>query len=154
MAIRYVKQRDEYSCGPIAILNAMKWLGKPVTYKDLARLKDICCCRSPNGTWPKVISVVLKILKIKYLYKAKPSIKEIDKHLDDGGSILLVHYYNITRGHYVLCIGKTEKYYTLINDGMNNTITRCHKNTMKKMLHTKHKTLRQYGPCCWFIFKE
>jgi hypothetical protein len=44
-------------------------------------------------------------------------------------------------GHYVFCIGRTEYYYTLVNDVctkdgelLANTINEKHRNTMKKML--------------------
>lgn len=31
--VRYCKQQDKYTCGPIAFLNLLKWQGKSATYK-------------------------------------------------------------------------------------------------------------------------
>ena len=39
---RFIKQRDLFRCGPVAVLNSLKFFGKKVTYKDLPRISKIC----------------------------------------------------------------------------------------------------------------
>lgn len=47
----YVVQRDSYRCGPVAILNALRWAGKDVLYKSqIGRLTQLCECVQPKGT--------------------------------------------------------------------------------------------------------
>jgi hypothetical protein len=48
---RYCKQRDNYSCAPIAILNALKWTGKNKTLKDLSKLKKELQTTKQDGTY-------------------------------------------------------------------------------------------------------
>jgi hypothetical protein len=47
----YIVQRDSYRCGPVAILNALRWAGADVTYKGMiGRLTQMCECKLPKGT--------------------------------------------------------------------------------------------------------
>jgi hypothetical protein len=39
---RYLRQRDQYSCSAIALLNLDKWRGIRVTQKNLAQYKKLC----------------------------------------------------------------------------------------------------------------
>jgi len=57
---RFCKQRDDYSCGPIALLNIDKFFGRRVTYKDLPRYrKRVRCEKKIGGTATRYISKVL-----------------------------------------------------------------------------------------------
>jgi hypothetical protein len=56
--MRLCKQRDKYSCGPIALLNIDKLFGLRRTYKDLPRYQKKVKC-DPDGTYTKEISRVL-----------------------------------------------------------------------------------------------
>lgn len=51
--VRFVGQRDEYACGAIAVLNAAKFFGLPMTGRDMGYLKRLCRTGPPpGGTWP------------------------------------------------------------------------------------------------------
>jgi hypothetical protein len=56
---RYLRQRDHYSCGPVALINYHKWLGLPATGRQLKRYQRICKCRRPNGTHPHGFSTAV-----------------------------------------------------------------------------------------------
>lgn len=153
MAIRYVKQRDSYSCGPVAIINILKWLGvEKVTYKLLPFAQIICNC-STDGTHDIDIEKAMKYLEITKKRKISPSIKEVDKHLISGGIILISYVTIFDDGHFSLCVGKHDgkhgPYYRVINSefGGNDLIYR---KDIIKMLH-RSKLEKSWT---WFIYKE
>jgi hypothetical protein len=89
--VRFVNQRDDFSCGTIALLNALKWLGKDVTYrKDFNRIK--CLCKTTTkGTFISDIYSALRALQItsKYRDSDEYSPSELLLHLYEGGSLIL-----------------------------------------------------------------
>lgn len=36
--VRYIRQRDKFRCGPVAVVNARKWRGECATYDDVLKL--------------------------------------------------------------------------------------------------------------------
>ncbi len=56
---RFCKQRDHYSCGPIALLNIDKFFGRRVTYKDLPRYRKRVQCKKTQWTTTQAISKIL-----------------------------------------------------------------------------------------------
>jgi len=55
---RYLRQRDSYSCGPIALLNARKFLRQRVTRADLP-MYHITCGTDETGThWGRLARTV------------------------------------------------------------------------------------------------
>ena len=150
MAIRYVRQNDNSSCGPIAIINTLKWLGnQEASYQLLPLFRKLChCTRSPGGTTPRHLGEVLMQQNIKYSHMPWPTLEIVNKHLDLGDAVLLKYVYGTSNGHYALCIGRTTKYYTVVNMLPGKTISKCHVNTMDKMLH---HMMPPHTPQCWFI---
>lgn len=48
---RYVRQRDNYSCGPVAIANALKWAGSKFSYRRYHPMFIAAAkCQKPRGT--------------------------------------------------------------------------------------------------------
>lgn len=63
--MRYCKQKLKYECGPIAILNLMKWLGLRVTYKkDMPSIKMMC--KYKKGVYNEDITRALNKLDISF----------------------------------------------------------------------------------------
>lgn len=57
LTIRYLKQRDPYCCGPVALLNYWKWYGHRVTFKGHFKLAaERCRYIKPNGTYRNCLS--------------------------------------------------------------------------------------------------
>jgi len=147
--IRYIRQRDQFSCGPVAIINTLKFLGCNITYKDLPLVQNLCKCKSPDGTNPENLEKALSMLGICFERKIKPSLKDIDGHIKSRGAILL--NYCISMGHYSLCVGKSgTNNYTLINDLDDITISGCDSLTIKHM--TEWGDREKYW--CWFILPK
>ncbi len=57
--MRYCKQRDQYSCGALALLNIDKFFGRRVTYKDLPKYRKLVNCHRVTGTQTPNISKVI-----------------------------------------------------------------------------------------------
>jgi hypothetical protein len=136
--VRYARQRDRYSCGPIVLLNALKWAGYQASVREYKKclMERTSCDRS--GTWGGGIDWGLRHtseLAVKKVFHI-PTLKELDKEIDKGRA-LIIRYLDGKGGHYVLCIGRTNKYYTLVNDTLNKTVTRCSRKMMAKVLRKK-----------------
>jgi len=141
----YVKQHDNYSCGPVAIINLCKWAGKNVSYKnDFAKITKMCKCKSPNGTFPENFNKCLrKCLKkcTKIQEVIKPSMKQINKHLLCNQALVLRYEVKPLHNHFILIVPSNGKTFTCINDG-------------DKIIKKYSKTIRQMKKIdAWFLIK-
>jgi hypothetical protein len=113
---RYTKQRDKFSCGPVAVHNLLIWAGVKVEFKvSIPLLIKMCKCIPIDGTsTSKLSKIVKKIGRDTMAYKCiethEPTMVEIEKHMHEGGAILGQYTYthNGKRGgHYYLLAGIT-----------------------------------------------
>jgi hypothetical protein len=147
---RYLGQRDSFRCGPIAIINIMKWAGYYCTEKkDLKRIAKQLKTTRCNGTSDTPIDKLLKQLNgIKATKgRAVTRTSRIDKELDKG-KIALIRYMNPYQkyGHIFLCVGKQGRYYVCVNDGGTRAISLQLKTHMRN-------TLRRDRTVVWFVEK-
>jgi len=159
---RYVRQRDFTSCGPVALINILKWLGCDITYNGYIDIARLLCKHEPGvdgGTEDKDMGRALKKLKIKFFKRKNPSLAQLDRHLDKGGIVLLDYcvpysskagkiHFEKGEGHFILCIHRSPKTYTVVNDGTKRTVGRRSRQTMQIMLEWDDDD--HYG---WFISK-
>lgn len=152
--IRYIKQRDKSSCGPIALINILKWLGYHITYDflDIARWacdwQDGRCIDA--GTLDRDMNKALKYFKIKNKKILNPKIKDINKHLKAGGIVLIGYCLpRESTNHFSLCIGTYERYYIMVNDDLNETIIARTKKEIKKYIRKKLSE-----PCYVWLISE
>jgi len=118
--MRYTKQRKSYNCGPVAILNAMRWAGQN---ENLSSIEEKCKCEFPYGTQPKDLNAAIDYYKKDLLVSYKrinPSIDNIKNHLRKGGIILYRYLYyvdNKVKGHYSVIDGlsRSEKSFYTVN---------------------------------------
>ena len=98
--MRFCKQRDHFSCGPVALLNVDKHFGQRVTYKDLPRYSKRVLCKSPGGTLTSEISKVIGRASRRTYKKAK-------QFIADGNCIIVQtkkyegHYYLLVMDQYM-----------------------------------------------------
>lgn len=131
---RYVKQKDECSCGPIALLNLKKWLDESITSSDLSKIKkDMGWPFGLNPNLEGTPSIHMTIYALKFLKKSflkhsqykinvslKQKIKTLTNHLDSNHAIILAHpalshpKSKIENWHYSLLI-KEKNHYLGIN---------------------------------------
>jgi len=164
--IRYLKQKEKGTCGPVAVINALKWAGLRVTEKT--HKKKIQKLTSYNmrhgrgfqGCFPFDIDYALSYYKSINIQKRRDKItfangnlfEEINYHLDNDGSLLIRYFWKPGKGHYSLCIGRTSRTYTLVNDSAEKTVINRSWRTMNKMLQTvNHAVGMEEHPVVWFL---
>ena len=134
---RYIKQKDKSSCGPIAILNILRWKGEAWATQSYLPVIKILCGWSKDGTYPTRMQSVMRALSIKYKVTTHLTLKEVDKHIDDGGIFLIGYAVDEKHSHYCLCIAKTKKSYTLVNRSKKST-SRCSRKVFRREILNQH----------------
>ena len=155
--MRYCKQRDSYSCGLVAVLNSMKWVGVRVSYDWVKPKQRTRGFSKILGIGVKNLSSLLRRSlqdECDIRFAAPPTYGCVKKHLEQGGIIILCSAYNTnpdTDGHYFLLTDVTSsgKTYTTINLYLNQTVAHIRSNTLRK-----HLSFRKPGyPRAWFLRK-
>ena len=102
--IRYVRQQDDFRCGPIAILNALKWAYpyRSIGHSKSRNLKSLCimCKTDRQGTIPDEFHTALKDFFPYVRRILKPTITQINRHLDNDRPLILGHSYIKDDGIY------------------------------------------------------
>jgi hypothetical protein len=153
--LRYTKQFNESSCGPVALLNAIKWAGYVATNKSHLRYyKNLC--KYNEGTYSKDLHRALKTVPELKIVKRSRSLTlcKLDKQLDIGNAVILTEHVNWEPGHYVFVSKRTSCFYTVINyySGKTDTfktIKRVSRTKMSKLL--SQKSMHGDKPEAWFL---
>lgn len=112
--IRYIRQRDKFSCFPIAVGNALKYYGYSFSYrKEQNILKEIFGTNKDEGGTPWAS---LKKLKTNDHFKVKKRMENIrfydlDIHLIKGGTAILTTSRDGTGYHSFFVFHTNNKYY-------------------------------------------
>ena len=122
--MRYVnKQQHKASCGPVAVINALKWLGCSVNYRDsLDIFKVLGYHENGGGTWKSGVINMLRFFKIRFEFKDRIKVRDIEKAIDDGYSVVLSYrwYENNKYGNHLVFIDKyTDKLIKSKNERFN-----------------------------------
>lgn len=155
--VRFLRQRDEYSCGPIAVLNALKWAGLSLTYKqNFKEIKELCKTTKSWGTTPSNITNVLSqyIEYICFEVKELITLKDIEKHIKHGGALILEYWFKDDLefdGHYVFILEKDEDSFIIANGMIGDlALSTCSREELKNMLRCK-KYRCTGSPSAWLI---
>lgn len=159
---RYIRQRDTYGCGPIAMMNAFKWAGFHFSYSELKPLfYALARCGYPDGCSPRYLDQGLRGLNeiwgspLKITRRYHVTKKEVDRRLDQGEAVILLtgrkpSLYGFSEGgaeadasffwgHYVFVPRKAGASYIVVNDARESdwehvTTYRAPNRRMRKML--------------------
>lgn len=141
------------------MVNLYKWAGFSFTYKDVGLMRKILGTAKPNqiaglcGTWTHTIDDHLKKSK-RIIYKGyihcynRNTLKNIDKHLNVGGSCLVNVYWSKNGGgHYFNIIGHTKQKYVTVNYGEKmNTVALISKKQIAKYMKNYVLDAEGYHP--------
>jgi len=155
--IRYTKQFDESSCGPISVINAIKWVGVSINRKsNLSYFRKIAKC-DKHGTAHWDLDLLLSV-------KAKPhlNIKKyifvtwslIKKHLQKDGIVILRHGWDkySDAGHYTLITHLTSKKVGVVNYFHDGPAYRLiDQETLKKIISVVRPSGKK--AICWLLSK-
>lgn len=162
--MRYARQPDKYSCGPTAILNALKWAGEDVSTKehlpflqfgcrtiDLEHPHDIDLNGTTDDDFDRVLRYVAKgMFRIRKVNHR--SVAKMKAHLARGGAICFSYYWaeDGQSGHHFAFIEKLDRgQFVIVNDHNaqnEDTVTIRTSTTLRRWLK-KHKE----SPCVWFL---
>lgn len=144
--MRFLKQKDRFRCGPVALVNALKWSGKKSTSKDLIKISHLLKTKPKTGTYiHNIEKVVDKFFKNSML--EAPCLRTLDNHLAANGAILFSYAHPEKRkGHIFLIIKNTDKTYLAVNFSNKKTISIVCKTTIKSMVD-------KYRSFAWLINK-
>ena len=108
---RYIRQKDEYSCAPIALYNAMQWAkggSNKTHWRWFSRV--VKCDEDGTGDagFLKGIRHLKRAVKVRRLHK--PTVKKIREHLSTGGAALAAFAYTgpqekEAQPHVILLLG-------------------------------------------------
>ena len=118
---RPLTQRDLYSCGPIAVMNALRWSGKRVPYGDLGKYKRMCRHKKDLGSLDRNIDKVLRRASgIRVRFRNGPRADVVDSWLRGGGAVVFSFNHARTSEkrvcrHVVLITRVTRKSYVTHN---------------------------------------
>lgn len=151
--MRFVRQPDRYSCGPIAILNACKWAGLSYTIKTHHQyLTRLCESTYDWGTDEPQFDRGLRLMSLgalKIRKRLKPTYGMLTEHLQkpDSAFIFLywrkAHYlernYDLPKeedvvGHYTLVLPNDDRSVMFVNDKRNETTSRVSFHELKKRI--------------------
>ena len=121
--MRWLRQYDHYSCGPVALINLDKWRGKSVTKRDLPRYRRRCHCYYPDGT--STINFLRTV--------GQPPISQLNyycfkEHLLSGGVAIIHTTFDNECGHFFFVRGVAQhkngrRGFLVVNFAENETLT-------------------------------
>lgn len=165
--INYVAQRDRYSCGPVAVLNVMKWAGIPVTKKNLRTLITACEAvprtvnpDNPGTTQERLEQVFQRMLDSKATFTKiwDPSEMIIRDHIISGGIVGLHYNYfkSDWNAHFSLVIDILGRDWVMVNE-KHVSVVKILGTEMRWMLRrNQREAMRRCGMrnCAWLFTKD
>lgn len=111
--MRYVKQIDKYSCGPIAAINVAKWLGYKNTYADLAYFQFALKTYCPGGTSLYDFGRLMKDWGGKRM--KQPTTVKMNRELQNKKCLVIQVSYNSGGGHFYIITDSKNKKWCCVN---------------------------------------
>lgn len=145
---QYIKQKDNFGCGPIALLNVRLWAGQFVTYKQNYEECKIACKCSDEGTQRSNFHRALNHFSpnsYNVYTNSNLNIRDLTNHIKADGIAVLLHYFpGAWYSHFCLVIGKEDDNWILVNDDMHQLRQKISHIEMKKYMK------RQFIDGVWF----
>jgi hypothetical protein len=166
MGIRYVSQKDNFSCGPTAIVNLLKWLGYQASWKTVTTIREDMWGGSKTGKamrsfgTPTIVfdtfvicdDLFGQLLKTR---ASKPKVEDLISHLKKGRAVILDHFWpGDTGGHYSLVIGYTKGKFILVNHQEGETISFKTRKYMENLLSCTKDELGAHRFACMWVFES
>ena len=156
---RYLKQRDRFSCGAIALLNCLKWAGYQVNYRrDFGRAIRACKCTIDGMFDYNFDKAIRRYKNIMVMPDDKsmfaPSINLVDECLENNGAVVMSYIYKykgkVEISHITVCIGRKGKQYLFANNsvGGKKALIYQRRSTVIKMLRFSENG---HGCEAWFL---
>jgi hypothetical protein len=147
--IRYVKQRNMHTCGPIVIINVMKFLGISASLGDVKRIKKLCKTNTQYGTLVADFDRAIRLLvaenaTVRHIKRRKLS--TVKKSLKRGLAVAIL-YVTPTGGHFAMLTEKDRFTINEINSGYDRP-------TVMDMSYEELKYVLSFPSEIWIISKK
>lgn len=133
-----MRQKLVSSCGPVALMNAVKWAGYSLNREGyLAHYSSLCkFVAGRGGTYcdklEEAIVATPELALVEFL--DRPTLRELDQALKKGYSIILRYRHDVC-GHFIFIPKRTAKFYYVVNGGRSRpTLTRISRKTVSSYL--------------------
>ena len=165
--VRYCRQLDYVSCGPICILNCLKWSGIDVTSQSHLPYLQFSCrtidLEEPedpdnNGTFDSDFDRVLRYVG-KGVFNVRrqrfPTAEEIREHLESGGAVAISYHWEEdgqVGDHFCFISGMKRGFFECVNDHHSS-----YESTVSlRRIITLRTWLKKYDDCptAWFLTME
>lgn len=118
----FLGQEDSYSCGPVAIANALAYTGMHLTKEDIPSICEFCNCKPPLGAMPWDITHALfriatntELFTLEYIleYNVTP---QMVRDILDRERVVIANFYSYQnlqgqiRSHYVFGFQDKDAY--------------------------------------------
>lgn len=150
MKNRFYGNRTKNDCAPIAVLNALRWLGYPVSLRNYGMLCDLLRYNAKCGTLHRDIHRVLKAVpNLKVSRKRVFSGTRIASFLQGHKTAVLVSYRckGQRRGHIYLVVGGQK------GRGFINLFSKPTAYWTKKKPPSQELRTKRGFPTAWFLEK-
>jgi len=144
MKPRYTRQRTQSDCGPVAILNILKWAGLRATYdssieyiKNMARYKHD---EDFSGTHQWDLRRALnRMSRGRLKTKTIPVVHldQLTKHVSSGGAFILYHSINEHDAHYTTVVEGEDGKFDWINMGPKTVVSVTPEEFEKRVMSTQ-----------------
>lgn len=124
--MRYAKQRTRRTCGPTAIVNLLKWIGYPVSHRELeSELARWLLMREEGGATNFNMNSILKRLEVPYNFNSywikQPSLTMLKKYAKFDEFAIILDYWekpkrNNPRAHYILMTEFGDDQFAVANE--------------------------------------
>lgn len=120
--MKYRDQKDAYSCAPIAVMNALRWMGfKNIdddTHESLQSFWKVFNTKT-DGTNIKSLIGGINRLEISDEFYTRPSLRKLDSKLKKRRAAIISYWGKDAKGndsgHAILCVDKIGDHYKVIN---------------------------------------
>jgi hypothetical protein len=139
---RYIRQKLAYSCGPIALMNAVKWAGYSLSRREyLDHYAHLCKYEKGfygTGTqWKHMHKAIVATPELKLITKLEnPTLRSLDRFLNKKYSAI-VRYRHKQGGHYIFMPKRTTRFYYVVNDDSRFTLAKISRKNFSKKLRFK-----------------
>lgn len=152
---RYVLQSDRYSCGPIAILNALKWAGQKINKFELLPFLQFACrtidLEYPedfdlNGTHDSDFERVLRYTGKGMFFIKRPKIltvKQLKLHLKRGGALAFSYYWKDGADggeHWAFMPEYKNSSFMIVNDHTGEVVKARSEKTIRQWFRKKYSS--------------
>lgn len=153
---RFIRQRDDYSCGPTAVLNAAKWAGLRYTYRDLDYLRTLCRTVPEHGTGDQDLENGLRqTLKPVATVQRGGRMTHLQaiRFLENPHHAMVLMYQwktgQETEGHYIFAFGDGKRRIFLVNAHVGPPTVDCR--YIRTFWRASMKPNKEHPPRIWLI---